>query len=84
MRDIDEEESWIKEKKLLVSSDDYGMLSHDLFALKKLLGRDLVGVQNLQRKHRRLDNELALHKVLEILSSQQNISTNFLATSRAN
>lgn len=35
MRDIDEEESWIKEKKLLVSSDDYGMLSHDLFALKK-------------------------------------------------
>ncbi|MFH4975655.1 hypothetical protein AB6A40_002364 [Gnathostoma spinigerum] len=48
MRDIDDEESWIKEKKLLVSSDDYG--------------RDLTGVQNLRKKHRRLDNELASHE----------------------
>jgi spectrin alpha len=48
LRDIDEEESWIKEKKLLVSSDDYG--------------RDLTGVQNLRRKHRRLDTELASHE----------------------
>ncbi|CAD5229447.1 unnamed protein product [Bursaphelenchus okinawaensis] len=48
LRDIDEEESWIKEKKLLVSSDDYG--------------HDLAGVQNLRRKHRRLDNELATHE----------------------
>uniref|UniRef100_A0A914M706 Spectrin alpha chain n=1 Tax=Meloidogyne incognita TaxID=6306 RepID=A0A914M706_MELIC len=48
LRDIDEEESWIKEKKLLVSSDDYG--------------RDLTGVQNLRRKHRRLDTELASHQ----------------------
>lgn len=48
LRDIDEEESWIKEKKLLVSSDDYG--------------RDLTGVQNLKRKHRRLDTELASHE----------------------
>lgn len=30
LRDVDEEESWIKEKKLLVSSDDYG--------------RDLIGI----------------------------------------
>lgn len=37
-----------REKKLLVSSDDYG--------------RDLTGVQNLRRKHRRLDNELASHE----------------------
>lgn len=50
LRDIDEEESWIKEKKLLVSSDDYG--------------HDLAGVQNLKRKHRRLDNELASHKAI--------------------
>ncbi|KAK6020313.1 spectrin repeat-containing domain protein, partial [Ostertagia ostertagi] len=49
-RDIDDEESWIKEKKLLVSSDDYG--------------RDLPGVQNLRRKHRRLDTELASHEPL--------------------
>ncbi|CAK5096794.1 unnamed protein product [Meloidogyne enterolobii] len=43
--DIDDEESWIKLKKLLVSSDDYG--------------HDLTGVQNLNGKHRRLDIELA-------------------------
>lgn len=49
-RDIDDEESWIKEKKLLVSSDDYG--------------HDLPGVQNLRRKHRRLDTELASHEPL--------------------
>ena len=37
-RDIADEESWIKEKKLLVGSDDYG--------------RDLTGVQNLKKKHK--------------------------------
>lgn len=47
-RDIDDEESWIKEKKLLVGSDDYG--------------RDLTGVQNLRKKHKRLDTELAAHE----------------------
>uniref|UniRef100_A0A8R1DU58 Spectrin alpha chain n=1 Tax=Caenorhabditis japonica TaxID=281687 RepID=A0A8R1DU58_CAEJA len=47
-RDIDDEELWIKEKKLLVTSDDYG--------------RDLPGVQNLRRKHRRIDTELASHE----------------------
>ncbi|KJH49812.1 spectrin repeat-containing domain protein [Dictyocaulus viviparus] len=52
LRDIDDEESWIKEKKLLVSSDDYG--------------RDLPGVQNLRRKHRRLDTELASHEPLYV------------------
>lgn len=39
---------FLREKKLLVSSDDYG--------------RDLTGVQNLRKKHRRLDNELASHE----------------------
>merc|ERR1719273_535633 len=39
-RDIADEESWIKEKKLLVGSDDYG--------------RDLNGVQNLKKKHKRM------------------------------
>ncbi|CAG0916965.1 unnamed protein product [Notodromas monacha] len=47
-RDIADEESWIKEKKLLVSSDDYG--------------RDLTGVQNLKKKHKRLEAELASHE----------------------
>jgi len=47
-RDIADEESWIKEKKLLVSSDDYG--------------RDLTGVQNLRKKHKRLEAELNSHE----------------------
>ena len=47
-RDIADEESWIKEKKLLVGSDDYG--------------RDLTGVQNLKKKHRRLEAELNSHE----------------------
>ncbi|XP_069465274.1 spectrin alpha chain, non-erythrocytic 1 isoform X5 [Ambystoma mexicanum] len=47
-RDMDDEESWIKEKKLLVNSEDYG--------------RDLTGVQNLRKKHKRLEAELAAHE----------------------
>lgn len=47
-RDIADEESWIKEKRLLVASDDYG--------------RDLIGVQNLKKKHRRLESELSCHE----------------------
>jgi spectrin alpha len=47
-RDIADEESWIKEKKLLVNSDDYG--------------RDLTGVQNLRKKHKRLEAELGSHE----------------------
>ncbi|XP_065169865.1 spectrin alpha chain isoform X2 [Atheta coriaria] len=47
-RDIADEESWIKEKKLLVGSDDYG--------------RDLTGVQNLKKKHKRFEAELASHE----------------------
>ncbi|XP_033114838.1 spectrin alpha chain, non-erythrocytic 1-like isoform X3 [Anneissia japonica] len=47
-RDIDDEESWIKEKKLLTSSDDYG--------------RDLTGVQNLRKKHKRLVAEINSHE----------------------
>lgn len=37
-----------REKKLLVASDDYG--------------RDLTGVQNLLKKHKRLEAELASHE----------------------
>jgi spectrin alpha len=47
-RDIADEESWIKEKKLLVGSDDYG--------------RDLTGVENLKKKHKRLEQELSSHE----------------------
>ncbi|XP_060596253.1 spectrin alpha chain, non-erythrocytic 1-like isoform X2 [Ruditapes philippinarum] len=48
LRDIDDEEAWIKEKKLLVGSEDYG--------------KDLTGVQNLRKKHKRLDAELTSHE----------------------
>ncbi|XP_077987102.1 spectrin alpha chain, non-erythrocytic 1-like isoform X2 [Glandiceps talaboti] len=48
LRDIDDEESWIKEKKLLTSSDDYG--------------RELTGVQNLRKKHKRLESEINSHE----------------------
>ena len=47
-RDIADEESWIKEKKLLVGSDDYG--------------RDLNGVQNLKKKHKRMVKEIFNHE----------------------
>lgn len=47
-RDIADEESWIKEKKLLVGSDDYG--------------RDLTGVSNLKKKHKRMASELNNHE----------------------
>lgn len=47
-RDIDDEEAWIREKKLLVSSEDFG--------------RDLVSVQNLKKKHKRLESEIAAHE----------------------
>ncbi|KAI6244011.1 Spectrin protein 1 [Aphelenchoides fujianensis] len=57
LNEVAESESWIREKKLLVSSDDYG--------------HDLNGVLNLKRKHRRLDNELATHRpAIELVRSK--------------
>ncbi|XP_039706377.1 spectrin alpha chain, erythrocytic 1 [Pteropus medius] len=47
-QDLDDEESWIEEKLVRVSSQDYG--------------RDLQGVQNLLKKHKRLDGELMAHE----------------------
>ncbi|KXJ20343.1 Spectrin alpha chain, non-erythrocytic 1 [Exaiptasia diaphana] len=47
-RNVDDEESWIKEKKLLTSSEDYG--------------KDLSGVENLRKKHLRLEAEISNHK----------------------
>ncbi|XP_075238969.1 spectrin alpha chain-like isoform X4 [Convolutriloba macropyga] len=48
LRDISEEETWIREKKVLVQSQDYG--------------RDLTGVHNLMKKHRRIENEIQSHE----------------------
>ncbi|XP_006861684.1 PREDICTED: spectrin alpha chain, erythrocytic 1 isoform X2 [Chrysochloris asiatica] len=47
-QDLDDEESWIEEKLLRVKSQDYG--------------RDLQGVQNLLKKHKRLEGELVAHE----------------------
>uniref|UniRef100_A0A8C7C107 Spectrin alpha chain, erythrocytic 1 n=1 Tax=Neovison vison TaxID=452646 RepID=A0A8C7C107_NEOVI len=47
-QDLDDEESWIEEKLLRVSSQDYG--------------RDLQGVQNLLKKQKRLEGELVAHE----------------------
>jgi spectrin alpha len=47
-RSLDDEEAWIKEKKTYASSEDYG--------------RDIVGVTNLQKKHRRLEGEITAHE----------------------
>ena len=44
-RDADETKSWISEKDVVLSLDDYG--------------RDLVSVQALQRKHEGLERDLA-------------------------
>lgn len=46
-RNIDDEEAWIREKRILVSSEDYG--------------RDLISVRNLRKKHKRLETEIAAH-----------------------
>uniref|UniRef100_A0A8C9UTX8 Spectrin alpha chain, erythrocytic 1 n=2 Tax=Marmotini TaxID=337730 RepID=A0A8C9UTX8_SPEDA len=47
-QELDDEESWIEEKLARVSSQDYG--------------RDLQGVQNLLKKHKRLEGELVAHE----------------------
>ena len=44
-RELDDEDAWIKEKKILVTSDDFG--------------KDLTGIQNLRKKHKRFEQELA-------------------------
>jgi hypothetical protein len=46
-----------REKKLLVGSDDFG--------------RDLTGVQNLRKKHKRLEAELTSHE-----KAVQNVQVN--------
>ena len=47
-RDISDQESWIREKKLLLNSDDFG--------------KDLTSVNNLRKKHKRFENEILSHE----------------------
>lgn len=85
-RDVDDEESWIKwvacslislsafnltcsnfsfclirEKKLLTSSEDYG--------------KDLTGVQNLRKKHQRLEAELNTHEARIQVRSHKHLNS---------
>lgn len=48
LRDVDDEEAWIREKEPLASSTNRG--------------RDLIGVQNLIKKHQALNTEVAGHE----------------------
>ncbi|CAD6188004.1 unnamed protein product [Caenorhabditis auriculariae] len=48
LRDIDEEKAWMQEKIILTDNEDYG--------------RDMQGVHNLRRKHRRIENEISNHE----------------------
>ncbi|CAF1062161.1 unnamed protein product, partial [Didymodactylos carnosus] len=48
IRDLEDEEAQIREKKLLIDSDDYG--------------RDITGAQNLRRKHKRFEVDLTTHE----------------------
>ena len=57
IRDLDDEEAWIKEKKLLVKSED--------------LGRDLNSVHNLKKKHKRLEAEINTHEqCIDVINEQ--------------
>ena len=47
-RDIDDEEAWIRERERIASSNDFG--------------KDLTGVQDLQKKHQAFDGELGGHE----------------------
>lgn len=47
---MDDEEFWIKEKKLLVGLEDYGW--------------DLIGVQNLRKKYKWLEVELVVYELV--------------------
>lgn len=47
-RDLADQESWINEKKLLLRTDDFG--------------KDLTGVNNLRKKHKRFEHDIAAHE----------------------
>ena len=48
VRDIEDEEAWVREKEPIILTQNYG--------------RDLIGVQNLVKKHQALMIELATHE----------------------
>ncbi|TGZ69187.1 hypothetical protein CRM22_003879 [Opisthorchis felineus] len=67
-RNMDDEEAWIREKKILVSSEDYG--------------RDLIGVRNLNKKHQRIEAEVAAHdpSIRQVLQQGEELTVGTLLT----
>jgi spectrin alpha len=59
LRLIDEELSWIREKKLIAASQDFG--------------RDLTGVQNLMKKHEAFTTMLSEHKNVDALVTDASV-----------
>jgi spectrin alpha len=70
IRDIDDEDAWIKEKILLIQNDDYG--------------KDLNSVQNLKKKHKRFENELNTHELIikQLLEISSKHDTNSLVNEK--
>ncbi|TPP57241.1 Spectrin alpha chain non-erythrocytic [Fasciola gigantica] len=67
-RNMDDEETWIREKKIIVSSEDYG--------------RDLIGVRNLHKKHQRIEAEVAAHApaIQQVLQQGEELTVGTLLT----
>ena len=63
IRSLDNEHSWLHEKTLLTSVEDFG--------------KDLIGVQRLQRKHQRFQTELVSHVniILQLDSQGKSLDT---------
>jgi spectrin alpha len=61
LRDIDDEEAWIAEKERVAASTDFG--------------KDLTGVQNLQKKHLAFDAELGSHdaRISAVVAAAQDL-----------
>lgn len=62
-RDLSDQESWILEKKLLLNTKDYG--------------RDLTAVNNLRKKHKRFESEIAAHE--PTIRAIQNVGQKLMA-----
>jgi spectrin alpha len=63
LRDLGDEESWVREKEHTAASGDYG--------------KDLTGVQSLQKKHQTFEGELAGHAahVAEVVAAARRLAS---------
>lgn len=73
-RDVEDEEAWIREKEPVAASTNRGkyiskLFCYNIFCFKRKLfklinfvGRDLIGVQNLMKKHQAVVAEINNHE----------------------